>query len=129
MNTPTDLPVMVIDDSTTIRRSAEMFLQQAGYRVLLAEDGFDALAKINDQPPQLIFCDIAMPRLDGLQTCALLRRNERFAHTPVVLLSSKDNVFDRARSQLVGAQDCLTKPFTKDELLRAIQRHAAAAPA
>jgi twitching motility two-component system response regulator PilG len=115
--------VMVIDDSNTIRRSAEIFLLQAGCVVILAEDGFDALSKIADQKPDLIFVDIMMPRLDGYQTCALLRRNVKFKHTPVVMLSSKDGVFDRARGRMVGSDLYLTKPFTKDELLKAVAMH------
>jgi twitching motility two-component system response regulator PilG len=112
--------VLVIDDSNTIRRSAEIFLKQGGHEVLLAEDGFDALAKVNDFEPHLIFCDILMPRLDGYQTCAIIKRNARFAQVPVVMLSSKDGVFDKARGRMVGAQDYLTKPFTKDQLLQAV---------
>jgi twitching motility two-component system response regulator PilG len=114
--------VLVIDDSNTIRRSAEIFLKQGGHEVLLAEDGFDALAKINDIQPDLIFCDILMPRLDGYQTCAIIKRNEKFAATPVVMLSSKDGVFDKARGRMVGSQDYLTKPFTKDQLLQAVEQ-------
>ena len=114
--------VLVIDDSNTIRRSAEIFLKQGGYVVLLAEDGFDALAKINDHSPELIFCDILMPRLDGYQTCAIIKRNPRFAHVPVIMLSSKDGLFDKARGRMVGSQDYLTKPFTKEQLLRAVQQ-------
>jgi len=120
----TGLKVLVIDDSNTIRRSAEIFLKQGGHEVLLAEDGFDALAKINDTPPNLIFCDILMPRLDGYQTCAIIKRNPRFAAIPVVMLSSKDGVFDKARGRMVGSQDYLTKPFTKDQLLTAVQQIA-----
>ena len=119
---PTVLKIMVIDDSSTIRRSAEIFLTQAGYQVVLAEDGFDALAKINDHHPALIFCDILMPRLDGYQTCAIIKRNARFSDVPLVMLSSKDGVFDKARGRMVGAQDYLTKPFTKDQLLQAVQQ-------
>ena len=115
--------VLVIDDSNTIRRSAEIFLKQAGYEVLLAEDGFDALSKVNDHSPDLIFCDILMPRLDGYQTVAVIRRSGKFAHIPMVMLSSKDGVFDKARGRMVGAQDYLTKPFTKDQLLDAVKRH------
>ena len=113
--------VLVIDDSNTIRRSAEIFLKQGGYEVLLAEDGFDALAKINDHSPELIFCDILMPRLDGYQTCAIIKRNPRFAHVPVIMLSSKDGLFDKARGRIVGSDQYLTKPFTRDELLAAIR--------
>ena len=118
--------VLVIDDSNTIRRSAEIFLKQGGHDVLLAEDGFDALSKINDYQPALIFCDILMPRRDGYQTCAIIKRNEKFADTPVVMLSSKDGVFDKARGRMVGSQDYLTKPFTKDQLLQAVQLFGAA---
>ncbi|WP_374336195.1 PleD family two-component system response regulator [Methyloversatilis sp.] len=116
--------VMVIDDSNTIRRSAEIFLVQAGYQVVLAEDGFDALSKISDHHPQVVFCDIMMPRLDGYQTCALIKKNPRFAATPVVMLSSRDGLFDRARGRMVGSDEYLTKPFTKDSLLQAVSRHA-----
>ena len=119
--------VLVIDDSNTIRRSAEIFLKQGGHEVLLAEDGFDALAKVNDFQPHLIFCDILMPRLDGYQTCAIIKRNPKFASVPIVMLSSKDGVFDKARGRMVGAQDYLTKPFTKDQLLHAVGQIGAAA--
>jgi twitching motility two-component system response regulator PilG len=114
--------VLVIDDSNTIRRSAEIFLKQGGHEVVLAEDGFDALAKVNDYQPHLIFCDILMPRLDGYQTCAIIKRNPKFSGVPIVMLSSKDGVFDKARGRMVGAQDYLTKPFTKDQLLQAVQQ-------
>ena len=114
--------VLVIDDSNTIRRSAEIFLKQGGYEVLLAEDGFDALSKVNDHDPDLIFCDILMPRLDGYQTCAIIKRNAKFSGVPVVMLSSKDGVFDKARGRMVGSHDYLTKPFTKDQLLQAVQQ-------
>ncbi|HEX6708405.1 MAG TPA: response regulator [Albitalea sp.] len=119
--------VLVIDDSNTIRRSAEIFLKQGGYQVLLAEDGFDALSKVNDHEPDLIFCDILMPRLDGYQTCAIIKRNLKFANTPVIMLSSKDGLFDKARGRMVGSQDYLTKPFTKDQLLQAVEQHRKAA--
>jgi len=115
--------VMVIDDSNTIRRSAEIFLGQAGCEVVLAEDGFDALAKIADHHPDLIFVDVMMPRLDGYQTCALIKKNPRFKATPVVMLSSKDGLFDRARGRMVGSDQYLTKPFTKDSLLAAVDEH------
>jgi twitching motility two-component system response regulator PilG len=114
--------VLVIDDSNTIRRSAEIFLRQGGHEVVLAEDGFDALAKVNDHVPQLIFCDILMPRLDGYQTCAIIKRNPRFAHVPVIMLSSKDGLFDKARGRMVGSEEYLTKPFTKEQLLRAVEQ-------
>jgi twitching motility two-component system response regulator PilG len=112
--------VLVIDDSNTIRRSAEIFLRQGGHEVVLAEDGFDALAKVNDHMPELIFCDILMPRLDGYQTCAIIKRNPKFTHVPVIMLSSKDGLFDKARGRMVGSEDYLTKPFTKEQLLRAV---------
>ena len=120
---PSSAKVLVIDDSNTIRRSAEIFLRQGGYEVVLAEDGFDALAKVNDHDPQLIFCDILMPRLDGYQTCAIIKRNPRFAAVPVIMLSSKDGVFDKARGRMVGSEDYLTKPFTKEQLLRAVAQY------
>ncbi|HMW56588.1 twitching motility protein PilG [Candidatus Accumulibacter phosphatis] len=119
--------VMVIDDSNTIRRSAEIFLVQAGCQVLLAEDGFDALAKVADHQPAVIFCDIVMPRLDGYQTCALIKKNQRFRTTPVIMLSSKDGLFDRARGRMVGSDHYLTKPFTKDSLLQTVAAFAPAA--
>jgi twitching motility two-component system response regulator PilG len=122
VSTTPALKVLVVDDSNTIRRSAEIFLKQGGHEVLLAEDGFDALAKINDYQPDLVFCDILMPRLDGYQTCAIIKRNARFANIPVVMLSSKDGVFDKARGRMVGSQEYLTKPFTKDQLLQAVQQ-------
>jgi twitching motility two-component system response regulator PilG len=125
--TGTVLKILVVDDSNTIRRSAEIFLKQGGHEVLLADDGFDALAKVNDYQPNLVFCDILMPRLDGYQTCAIIKRNSRFAETPVVMLSSKDGVFDKARGRMVGSQDYLTKPFTKDQLLQAVSQHGSAA--
>ena len=116
---------MVIDDSNTIRKTAEIFLRQAGAQVVLAEDGFDALAKINDHQPNVVFCDILMPRLDGYQTCALIKKNAKFASTPVIMLSSKDGLFDRARVRMVGSDEYLTKPFTKDGLLKTVAAHAA----
>ena len=119
-----DVKVMVIDDSNTIRRSAEIFLLQAGCQVVLAEDGFDALAKIADHQPKVIFCDIMMPRLDGYQTCALIKKNARFKSTPVIMLSSKDGLFDRARGRMVGSDQYLTKPFTKDSLLQTVASFA-----
>lgn len=115
--------VLVIDDSNTIRRSAELFLKSAGHHVILATDGFDALTKIVGNPPDVIFIDVMMPRLDGYQTCALLKKNDRFRHIPVIMLTSKDGVFDRARGALVGCDEYLTKPFTKSELLEAVARH------
>ena len=128
MNTTgSNLKILVVDDSNTIRRSAEIFLKAGKHEVVLAEDGFDALAKISDCRPDLIFCDILMPRLDGYQTCAIIKRNAQFSNVPVVMLSSKDGVFDKARGRMVGAQDYLTKPFTKDQLLNAVEQFGAAA--
>ncbi len=120
------IKVLVIDDSNTIRRIAEIFLKQGGYDVLLAEDGFDALAKVNDHDPDLIFCDILMPRLDGYQTCAIIKRNAKFSDVPVIMLSSKDGLFDKARGRMVGSEAYLTKPFTKDQLLLAVEQHSRA---
>jgi twitching motility two-component system response regulator PilG len=119
---PAGVRVLVIDDSNTIRRSAEIFLGQGGHQVMLAEDGFDALSKVNDHTPELIFCDILMPRLDGYQTCAIIKRNPKFSHVPVIMLSSKDGLFDKARGRMVGSEDYLTKPFTKEQLLKAVQQ-------
>jgi len=123
MSAENALKVLVIDDSNTIRRSAEIFLKQGGHSVVLAEDGFDALAKLSDFKPDLVFCDILMPRLDGYQTCAIIKRNADYADVPVIMLSSKDGLFDKARGRMVGSQDYLTKPFTKDQLLQAVQQH------
>ena len=117
------LKVMVIDDSKTIRRTAETLLKKAGCDVITAVDGFEALSKIADQRPDIIFVDIMMPRLDGYQACALIKRNKVFKNTPVIMLSSKDGLFDRARGRLVGAEDYVTKPFSKEELLGAIKRY------
>ncbi len=127
MNTTgSNLKILVVDDSNTIRRSAEIFLKAGQHDVMLAEDGFDALAKVSDYHPDLIFCDILMPRLDGYQTCAIIKRNAKFAKVPVIMLSSKDGVFDKARGRMVGAQDYLTKPFTKDQLLKTVTQYAEA---
>ena len=114
------LKILVIDDSKTIRRTAETLLSKEGCQVFTAIDGFDALSKIADHQPDLIFVDIMMPRLDGYQTCSLIKHNKLFKDTPVVMLSSKDGLFDRARGRIVGSEQYLTKPFTKDELLGAI---------
>jgi twitching motility two-component system response regulator PilG len=120
---PGSIKVLVIDDSNTIRRSAEMFLRQAGFEVILAEDGFDALAKISDHQPKVIFVDIMMPRLDGYQTCALIKQNPKLKATPVIMLSSKDGVFDRARGRLAGSDRYLTKPFTKEALIDTVNQY------
>jgi twitching motility two-component system response regulator PilG len=115
--------VMVIDDSKTIRRTAESLLKKVGCEVITAVDGFDALAKIADSQPSIIFVDIMMPRLDGYQTCALIKNNSALKQTPVIMLSSKDGLFDRAKGRIVGSDQYLTKPFSKDELLSAIRNH------
>ncbi len=117
------IKVMVIDDSKTIRRTAETLLKKAGCLVVTATDGFEALSEIVDTEPDIIFVDIMMPRLDGYQTCALIKRNQVFKKTPVIMLSSKDGLFDRARGRVVGSDQYLTKPFTRDELLSAIRHH------
>lgn len=117
------LKIMVIDDSKTIRRTAETLLEKAGCKVVTATDGFDALAKIADTRPDLIFVDIMMPRLDGYQTCALIKNNSEFKKTPVIMLSSKDGLFDKAKGRIVGSDQYLTKPFSKNELLGAIEEH------
>ena len=127
-NTLSGVKVMVIDDSNTIRRSAEIFLLQAGCTVILAEDGFDALAKIADHHPDLVFVDIMMPRLDGYQTCALIKQNPVLKSTPVIMLSSKDGVFDRARGRLAGSDRYLTKPFTKEGLIEAVSEYVKSTP-
>jgi len=115
--------VLVIDDSKTIRRTAENLLKKAGCEVYTAADGFEALGRIVDDRPDVIFVDIMMPRLDGYQTCALIKNNAELRHTPVIMLSSKDGLFDRAKGRIVGAEQYLTKPFTRDEILGAIRRH------
>lgn len=119
----TNLKVMVIDDSKTIRRTAENLLVKEGCQVVTASDGFEALAKIAEHRPDLIFVDIMMPRLDGYQTCALIKSNQEFKKTPVIMLSSKDSIFDKARGRIVGSEKYLTKPFTKDDLLGAIREY------
>lgn len=120
-----DLTVMIIDDSKTIRKSAESLLSKEGCEVCTAEDGFDALAKIAEYKPDLIFVDIMMPRLDGYQTCTLIKNNRQFRDTPVIMLTSKDSIFDKARGRIVGSEEYLTKPFTREDLMQAISRHAA----
>ncbi len=118
-----NVKVMVIDDSKTIRRSAETLLKKAGCEVVTAIDGFEALAKITEHKPDIIFVDIMMPRLDGYQTCALIKNNQSFKATPVIMLSSKDSIFDRARGRIVGSEKYLTKPFSKEDLINAITAH------
>jgi len=119
------LKVMVVDDSKTIRRSAENLLTKAGCEVITAGDGFESLAKIAEYEPDIIFVDIMMPRLDGYQACALIKNNSKFKKTPVIMLTSKDSIFDRARGRLVGSEQYLTKPFSKEDLLGAIKQHVA----
>ena len=113
--------VMVVDDSNTIRKSAAIFLKQGGHEVVLAEDGFDALAQLPESMPDLIFCDISMPRLDGYQTCAIIKSNPKFSLVPVVMLSSRDGLIDKAKGRVVGAEHYLTKPFTKEQLLEVVR--------
>ncbi len=120
------LVVLVVDDSATIRRSAETMLANEGYEVICAENGFEALSKITRHHPDLIFVDIMMPRLDGYQTCAIIKNNNEFRNTPVIMLTSKDGLFDKARGRVVGSDQYLTKPFTREELLGAVKQHAAA---
>jgi twitching motility two-component system response regulator PilG len=117
------IKIMVIDDSKTIRRTAETLLKKEGFEVIVATDGFEALSMVADHKPDLIFLDIMMPRLDGYQTCALIKHHKVFRHTPVVMLSSKDGLFDRARGRVVGSDHYITKPFTREELLGAIEQH------
>ncbi|MDP1996368.1 MAG: response regulator [Gallionella sp.] len=116
--------VVLIDDSNTIRRSGEIFLSQAGCQVVLAEDGFDGLSKVVDHQPDVVFIDVMMPRLDGYQTCALIKNHPHFKNTPVVMLTSKDTLFDRARAKLAGSDQYLIKPFTKNSLVETIVAHA-----
>ncbi|WP_019625105.1 PleD family two-component system response regulator [Thioalkalivibrio sp. ALJT] len=118
------LKVMVIDDSKTIRRTAESLLQKHGAEVITAVDGFEALSKVAESHPDIIFIDVMMPRLDGYQTCALIKNNKQFRETPIIMLSSKDSVFDKAKGRVVGSEDYLTKPFTRDDLLGAMRQHA-----
>jgi len=118
------LKVMVVDDSNTIRKTAETLLTKAGCEVITATDGFDSLAKIADHKPDVIFVDIMMPRLDGYQTCALVKNNKEFRSIPVIMLSSKDGLFDKAKGRIVGADDYLTKPFSKNELFDALEKFA-----
>lgn len=119
------IKVLIVDDSATIRKSAETMLKSAGFEVVTAENGFEALSKVARHNPQLIFVDIMMPRLDGYQTCAIIKNNEQYRSTPVIMLTSKDGLFDQARGRVVGSDLYLTKPFTKEELLGAVQQHAA----
>ena len=117
------IKIMVIDDSNTIRKSAEMFLTKAGYQVVCIEDGFEALTRINEEDPNLVFIDVLMPKIDGLQACQVIKRNPKFKNTPVIFLSSKDSQFDKARGFMMGATDYLTKPFTKDGIIEIVNRY------
>jgi len=117
------IKVMIVDDSNTIRKSAELFLKQAGYQVFLVEDGYVALSSVVDINPDIIFIDIMMPRLDGYQTCQLIKKNEDFESIPIIMLSSKDGIFDKAKGKMVGSNEYLTKPFTKEHLLSAVKKH------
>lgn len=123
---PKKIRILVIDDSATIRRSAESMLANQGYEVITAENGFEALSKITRHHPDLIFVDIMMPRLDGYQTCAIIKNNAEFRDTPVIMLTSKDGLFDMARGRIVGSDQYLTKPFTREELLGAVKQHTSA---
>lgn len=116
--------VLIVDDSNTIRRSAEMFLKHAGCEVMLAEDGFSALTQVVDRTPDMIFVDVMMPRLDGYQTCTLIKNNARFSSIPIIMLSSKDSLFDKARGRMAGCDEYLTKPFTKEGLLQMVNSNA-----
>lgn len=118
------IKVLIADDSNTIRRSAEIFLNDTGCKVILAADGFDAMAKIVDNHPDIIFIDVVMPRLDGYQACQLIKKNSCFQSTPVIMLSSKNGVFDKARGHMAGSNEYLTKPFTREKLIEVIQRYA-----
>ncbi len=122
-NTAATIKIMVVDDSVTIRQTAEALLKKEGYTVVTANDGFEALSKIVDDHPDIIFLDIMMPRLDGYQTCSIIKSNGQFQRTPVVMLSSKGGVFDRAKGKLVGSDQFVTKPFTKEDLVEAVRRH------
>lgn len=124
INVLKDIKVMIIDDSHTIRKSAEIFLRPSGCEVILAEDGFDAMSKIVDNQPNIIFIDIVMPRLDGYQACMLIKKNPFYQSIPIIMLSSKDGLFDKARGRIAGSDDYLTKPFTADGLLSIIRRYA-----
>lgn len=123
MTEASKVKVMIVDDSNTIRRSAELFLKQVGYTVILVENGFEALTSVFDTRPDIIFVDIMMPRLDGYQTCQLIKKNEDFKGVPIVMLSSKDGLFDKARGRIVGSNEYLTKPFSKEGLLEAVRKH------
>lgn len=119
-----NLKIMVIDDSTTIRKSAEIFLKKAGFDVVSIEDGFEALSRIDDESPDVVFIDVIMPKIDGLQACQIIKRNEKFKKTPVIFLSSKDSEFDKARGLMMGANDYLTKPFSRDEIVSMVNKYA-----
>lgn len=117
------MKIMVIDDSTTIRKSAEIFLKKAGFEVISIEDGFEALACIDEEEPDLVFIDVIMPKIDGLQACQIIKRNSKFRDLPIIFLSSKDSEFDKARGVMMGASDYLTKPFTKEGIVEMVNKH------
>ncbi len=123
MDADKKIKVMIIDDSTTIRKSAELFLGQAGFQVMVVENGFDALMRVMDDKPDILFIDVMMPRLDGYQTCQIIKRNPEFKDMPIIILSSKDGLFDKARGKIVGATEYLTKPFTKEGIIGAVKKH------
>jgi len=116
--------VLVVDDSNTIRKSAEMFLTKGGYNVVCIEDGFEALTRVDEEDPDLIFIDVIMPKIDGLQACQIIKRNPKFKNTPIIFLSSKDSEFDKARGIMMGAIDYLTKPFTKEGIIEIVSKYA-----
>jgi len=118
-----DLTVMIVDDSKTILKTAEILLNEQGCRVLTASDGFESLSIIAQEEPDMIFLDVMMPRLDGYQTCALIKSNAEYQSIPVIMLSSKDSIFDMARGRLAGSESYITKPFTRNDLLGVIEQY------
>ncbi len=123
MTQPNQVKVLIVDDSETIRRTAEALLNKEGYTVNVAEDGFQAFSAIVDYNPDIIFLDVMMPRLDGYQVCSVIKNNPEFEHIPVIMLSSKDNVFDKARGRISGSEFFMSKPFSKEGLVNAIKAH------
>lgn len=117
------IKVMVVDDSSTIRKSAEIFLSRAGFDVVSIEDGFEALSRVDDEDPDVIFIDVIMPKIDGLQACQIIKRNKKYKNTPIIFLSSKDSEFDKARGLMMGATSYLTKPFTKEAIVEMVTRY------
>lgn len=123
MSENSEIKVLVVDDSGTIRKTAEAILSKEGYTVSSVDDGFKALSKVLAFEPDIIFLDIMMPRLDGYQVCSVIKSNAKFKDTPVLMLSSKDSIFDKARGRIAGSEYFMTKPFSRDELLSAIKMH------